>query len=177
MLGQPSPRPRAAWIWREICSDQAVSRSSWIHGKTNSSGCGAVGGPEAADLAKDGRPVPAAPLQVVETTGQMPGHPEADELGAFEGILGDGVTDLRIEVLHAPGGGGEGLGDDVLVEVVVVPGPAVHGYPAAFGALALVAAEVKVFTHGPEYVAWLRQDPPQKVKLQVGRPSGGRGHV
>ena len=74
----------------------------------------------------------------------MPGDPEADELRALEGVGGEGVTDLRIEVLHAPGERRERLGDDVLVEVVVVPGPAIHSDPATFGALALVAAEIYV---------------------------------
>ena len=73
------------------------------------------------------------------TAGQMPGHPEADQLGALEGILGDGVPDLRFEVLHAPGGRREGLGDDVLVQVVVVPGPAVARRPGRPSALSLLS--------------------------------------
>ncbi len=46
-------------------------------------------------------------------------------------------------------------------------------YPATFGALALVAAEIKVFGHGREYVAWLRQALPERGK-SAGRPPIGR---
>ena len=87
----------------------------------------------------------------------MPGHPEADELRTLEGVLREAVTDLGIELLHALGGRREGLGHDVLVEVVVIAGPAGDGDPAALGAVALVASEIEVLGHGSELVAWLRQ--------------------
>ena len=63
----------------------------------------------------------------------------------------------------------EGLGHHVLVEVVVVAGPAVDSGPAALSAVALVAPEIEVFGHGAEFVAWLRQ-PLEGAKAQVGRP-------
>ena len=46
-------------------------------------------GPEAADLPVDGGPVPPAGLEAPETTGLVPGHPEADELGVLDDRLGD----------------------------------------------------------------------------------------
>ena len=41
-------------------------------------------GPEPADLAVDGGPVPPAGLEASETAGLVPGHPEADELGVLD---------------------------------------------------------------------------------------------
>ena len=61
------------------------------------------------------------------------------------------------------------FGNDVLVELVVIPGPAGNRDPAAFGALALVASEVEVIGHGVEYVAWC-DNRGEEAKSQVGRP-------
>ena len=45
---------------------------------------GTEAGPEAADLAVDGGPMPTAGLETPEPAGFVPGHPEADELGVLD---------------------------------------------------------------------------------------------
>jgi len=106
----------------------------------------------------------------------MPGDPEGDQLRTLEGVGREGITDLGIEIPHALRRGRETLGHDVLVKVVVAAGPAVDGYPDALDALALLAAELEVLSHGSELIARLRQPSAHEVKPQVGRPTcGGHG--
>jgi hypothetical protein len=45
--------------------------------------------------------MPAPTLEVVKAAGQVPSHPEADQFRTLEGVGGDGVTDLGIELLSA----------------------------------------------------------------------------
>lgn len=92
-------------------------------------------------LSIDGGPVPATQLQVVKAAGQVPGHPEADQFGALAGFGGQILDDLGVQLGHRGVRGGEGLGDDILVEVVVIAPPAVEGDTGPFGRLALVAPE------------------------------------
>ena len=108
----------------------------------------AVARAEAADLAEDGGAVPSAGLEGVESAREVPGHPEADQLGILDGGGCDVVPDELVVVLDAGCRGGEGLGEHGLVEVEVVGVPAGASVPPALHAVALVAPEIGVFGHG-----------------------------
>lgn len=99
--------------------------------------------------------MPSTPLKGAEPAGQVPGQPEADQLGLLQGPLGVVVPDLGVEVLGRLSGLGERLGDHVLGELVVEAAPSGGGHTTPLATLALVGSEVRGVGHGGT-VAWLQ---------------------
>ena len=113
-------------------------------------GMGTEAGPEAADLAVDGGPVPPAGLEAPESAGLVPGHPEADELGVLDGRGGHLIPDEGRVVLDGADrdvGPLIGTGPHALGQRLPEGGLAAVGDPPPFGALAGVGSVVGGLGH------------------------------
>ena len=106
-------------------------------------------GAESTHLAEDGCAMPSRCDKVGEAAGEVPGDPEADELGIFEDRVAHVVSNIFREILKARAiaRAGECLAHGFLGNAVVEGIPASTTLPVAFGGLTLVAAEVLVQSH------------------------------